>query len=98
MGNVPLCIPKKCGPIVFTEGYDFHAGSHTIPMRQYHPYEASQEDLCSGELPRSSITSSTSFVEKKRRSLLIGEDTSVVGIEIDKDTVRLSNLSFIESK
>ncbi len=92
MGNVPLCIPKKGGPIVFTEGYEFRSESHTLPMKQYHPYEASQENLCSRGLPRSSLTSSTSFEEKRKRSLLMGEDTSVVGIEIDKDSVRLLGL------
>lgn len=88
MGNVPLCIPKRGGPIGFTKGYDFHSGGHTVPMKQYHPYEASGEGLCNEKLPQSSLTSSTSFEEKKRRSLLMGEDTSVVGIEIDQDSVR----------
>ncbi len=84
MGNVPLCVPKKGGPIVFTERYNFQTGGHPLSMNQYHPYESSLEDLCSPELPRTSVSSPSEG--NRRQSLLIGDP--IVGIEIDQESVR----------
>lgn len=84
MGNVPLCVPKKGGPVVFTEGYNLNSGTNTIHMKEYHPYETSLEDLCSPEL--FDANDDALDTGGRRQSSLVG-DTAIVGIEIDQDSV-----------
>ena len=83
MGNIPLCVPKK-GPVVFTEGYDLLPGS---PVKQYYPYNTSVEDLTRAEFESNLEAASQYYQESKRHSFFIGDDTAIVGLEIDQDSV-----------
>ena len=91
MGNIPLCVPKRGGPVVFTEGYhhSMHAGSRHLPMKPYHPYQSSLEDLLSPALnPQNSDENTNVYTdENKRQSILVGEDTAIVGLELEQDSV-----------
>lgn len=95
MGNIPLCVPKRGGPVVFTEGY--HAGSRHLPMKPYHPYQSSLEDLLSPSInPQNSDDNTNVYTnESKRQSILVGEDTAIIGLELEQDSVRLTNTASI---
>lgn len=93
MGNIPLCVPKRGGPIVFTEGYQksYHAPQH-LPLRRYHPYKSSLENL---------VTSSAKMLQIDYRddddiSDIVCDDenksesglpTLIFGLELEQDSV-----------